>query len=513
MLSAPVAVPGVAPTPEGPTAEGEFGALLASMTGAPLAAEGVPTATPLIGLGRISAPPVEAAETNSTIVAEEVLLNAMPAQALVWAAPTLSAEGEITASDAPVEAEAVAATDDAPDLAVPTPIPAGSTPSSPPLSADTANSAAHRAAAAPDTADIATAPAVPAATAAAAAGASPTSEAVEGAPVSVRPSASDATHGSETAASSNTPAQARAEAAVIAALPHGAPAPLVPSRLPPRGITAPVAVSNADAQSLEDVQAVGTSSSRSSGASVVEPTPREQAPSIADRASGRMSETPPASATSAGAAQTAPTPPTGAILPATPAVAAPVIDALAVAAPLADSTAAPTPNAAPAAAASFSATSLAATVGTSLSTLSQTVIEATAQIAAQITRRLEGRSTRFEMALSPEGLGRVDVSLDIDADGQLSARLAFDNPLAATDLRGRADELRRQLEDAGFTLARDALDFAERDASSSGQGFDRRQGRAFAEASRRNDDADAAIPAPAAWISLSLTPQGVDMKV
>ncbi len=183
-----------------------------------------------------------------------------------------------------------------------------------------------------------------------------------------------------------------------------------------------------------------------------------------------------------------------------------------VAAPLPDSAAAPTPLAAPAAG-NTSAAALAANVSASLSTLSHTAIEATAQIAAQITRRLEGRSTRFEMALSPEGLGRVDVSLDIDADGQLSARLAFDNPLAATDLRGRADELRRQLEDAGFTLARDALDFAERDASSSGQGFDRRQGRAFAEASRRNDDADAAIPAPAAWISLSLTPQGVDMKV
>ena len=147
-----------------------------------------------------------------------------------------------------------------------------------------------------------------------------------------------------------------------------------------------------------------------------------------------------------------------------------------------------------------------------LGSLSRATIETTAQLAAQITRRLEGRSTRFEMALTPDGLGRVDVSLDIDADGQLAARLAFDNPLAATDLRGRADELRRQLEDAGLTLARDALEFSQRDGSSGGQNaFDRHQNRATAYATRA---AAEAVEAPiAAWINPSPTPRGVDLKV
>ena len=147
-----------------------------------------------------------------------------------------------------------------------------------------------------------------------------------------------------------------------------------------------------------------------------------------------------------------------------------------------------------------------------LSLLSQATIDTTAQIAAQISKTLAGRSTRFEMGLTPEGLGRVDVSLEIDASGQLAARLAFDNPLAATELRGRVDELRRELQDAGFTIARDGLEFAERQ-SSSGGGFDRRQGRAFASASRIAADADLATPTPAAWTSLSLTPRGVDLKV
>jgi hypothetical protein len=149
----------------------------------------------------------------------------------------------------------------------------------------------------------------------------------------------------------------------------------------------------------------------------------------------------------------------------------------------------------------------------SLSSLSRATIETTAQLAAQITQRLAGQSTRFELGLTPEGLGRVDVTLDIDSDGQLSARLAFDNPLAATELRGRADDLRRQLEDAGFTVARDALEFSSRD-SSSGGGNDRRQQRATAYADRHAAQSDL-VDTPPAWTlpSSSLTPRGVDVKV
>lgn len=155
-----------------------------------------------------------------------------------------------------------------------------------------------------------------------------------------------------------------------------------------------------------------------------------------------------------------------------------------------------------------------------LSTTSRASVEATSQIAAQIIAKLDAKATRFEIALSPEDLGRVDVSLDIDADGQLAARLSFDNPVAAADLRSRVDELRRQLEDAGFKLSRDALSFTERDPAAGqgrGQGdpSDRRQApsstRAFGAASRLGLDAD--LAASPRWIQLSLTPDRVDLKV
>lgn len=148
--------------------------------------------------------------------------------------------------------------------------------------------------------------------------------------------------------------------------------------------------------------------------------------------------------------------------------------------------------------------------------LSRSAIEATVQIAAQIQRRLEARNTRFEIALTPDELGRVDVRLDIDSEGRLAARLAFDNPAAAADLRGRVDELRRQLEQFGLQVADDAFEFTERDSGSSAfdRGQDARddQNRAFARATRLNMDAEAVALTPR-WTNHSLTPSGVDLKV
>lgn len=156
------------------------------------------------------------------------------------------------------------------------------------------------------------------------------------------------------------------------------------------------------------------------------------------------------------------------------------------------------------------------TAQTAASSLSRATVETTAQLAAQIARKLEGRSTRFDMVLTPEDLGRVDVSLEIGSDGQLAARLAFDNPAAAADLRGRADELRRQLQDAGFQVSSDSLDFTQRDDSSGGGGFDRQQQRqsVFAGAARLNAQAELpATPPPGAWTNHSQTRDRVDVRV
>lgn len=98
--------------------------------------------------------------------------------------------------------------------------------------------------------------------------------------------------------------------------------------------------------------------------------------------------------------------------------------------------------------------------------------ETVAHLSAEIARKTDSKSTRFDIVLTPEGLGRVDVRVEIAADGKLSAALSFDNPQAASDLRGKAGELRQALSLAGFDVADNALKFD----LSSGQGGQSGQG-------------------------------------
>ena len=95
----------------------------------------------------------------------------------------------------------------------------------------------------------------------------------------------------------------------------------------------------------------------------------------------------------------------------------------------------------------------AATASTSAPAEARAGPQTVAHLAAQIVRKLEGRSTQFDVALNPEGLGRVDVRIEIGAQGKLTASMAFENPLAAAELRTRAGELQKALEQAGFDVS------------------------------------------------------------
>lgn len=130
-----------------------------------------------------------------------------------------------------------------------------------------------------------------------------------------------------------------------------------------------------------------------------------------------------------------------------------------------------------------------------------------ALVSARFIQTLQGRATRFDMTLTPESLGRVDVRMSVDGDGRVAARLAFDNPLAMTDFRGRADELRRELEAAGFTLSDEGFEFTERE---------RREGLPFWErhdAPGRAPNPETETVTPARWLALGPAREGVDVRI
>ncbi|PLR25618.1 hypothetical protein SGCZBJ_10860 [Caulobacter zeae] len=130
--------------------------------------------------------------------------------------------------------------------------------------------------------------------------------------------------------------------------------------------------------------------------------------------------------------------------------------------------AAPVDAAAPKAEATFAPTvqaQAAATAQAPAETIVRGSPETVAAMSAEIAKKLEAKSTRFDIVLTPEGLGKVDVQVRIGAEGKLTAILAFENPQAAADLRHRAGELRQALSQAGFDVADNALKF---DVSSQG---------------------------------------------
>ncbi|HYE46029.1 MAG TPA: flagellar hook-length control protein FliK [Caulobacter sp.] len=125
--------------------------------------------------------------------------------------------------------------------------------------------------------------------------------------------------------------------------------------------------------------------------------------------------------------------------------------------------------------------------------------ETVAKLAAGILDRLEGQATRFDLELDPHGLGKVEVRVEIGADGRLTAQLGFDNAQGLAELRGRAQELRQALEQAGFSLTENSLsfDFAGQQRRQDGQPDTAAQtsaGQAFARALGLADDE--ADPAP-----------------
>jgi flagellar hook-length control protein FliK len=88
-------------------------------------------------------------------------------------------------------------------------------------------------------------------------------------------------------------------------------------------------------------------------------------------------------------------------------------------------------------------------------------------LATEIIRKSGGRSAQFDISLTPEGLGKVDVQISINQKGELTASMVFDTPQAAAELRGRAAELQKSLEQSGFQVSQNGLSFSD----TSRQGF------------------------------------------
>jgi hypothetical protein len=136
------------------------------------------------------------------------------------------------------------------------------------------------------------------------------------------------------------------------------------------------------------------------------------------------------------------------------------------------------------------------------------------QIAAQLAARLPGAaSSRFDITLDPAGLGHVNVSVQINAAGQVTAALTFDNPHAAAEARSGAGALQHALEQAGFSVGQGGLSF---DVGGQGANLARQDARPQTAAAAFAAQVETPIPpvhALAAIYGASGAATGVDIRI
>ena len=117
-------------------------------------------------------------------------------------------------------------------------------------------------------------------------------------------------------------------------------------------------------------------------------------------------------------------------------------------------------------------------------------------LAVEIAASVRSGKSHFEIRLDPADLGRIDVRIDVDRDGQITSHLRVEKPETLLMLRQDAPQLQRALDDAGFKSGDGGLQFSLRDQSSSGRNNGNETSRNAQHLVIRDDDA---IPAVVAY--------------
>jgi Meckel syndrome type 1 protein len=141
------------------------------------------------------------------------------------------------------------------------------------------------------------------------------------------------------------------------------------------------------------------------------------------------------------------------------------------------------------------------------------------QLSAQIVQTVNGNKSSFDMTLTPEGLGEVQVKVSVDRNGAVTARMSFSNPQAAAELGAQAGDLKDALAQAGFTVAENGLSFdmggQSQGGASQGQwsdGLNASAGRAFMTARDNSEDLLTAVTQAAARLQRP-SAAGLDIRI
>jgi len=134
-------------------------------------------------------------------------------------------------------------------------------------------------------------------------------------------------------------------------------------------------------------------------------------------------------------------------------------------------------------------------------------------LAVEIAASARSGKSHFEIRLDPADLGRIDVRIDVDRDGQITSHLRVEKPETLSMLRQDAPLLQRALDDAGFKSGDGGLQFSLRDQSSSGRNNGNETSRNAQRLVISDDDAIPAVGAGRSYGRLLGSSTGVDIRV
>ncbi len=134
-------------------------------------------------------------------------------------------------------------------------------------------------------------------------------------------------------------------------------------------------------------------------------------------------------------------------------------------------------------------------------------------LALEIAASVKSGKSRFEIRLDPADLGRIDVRIDVDRNGQMTSHLTVEKPETLSMLRQDAPQLQRALDDAGFKTGDGGLQFSLRDQSSSGQNNGNETGRNAQRLVISEDDTIPAAVAGRTYGRVLGSSSGVDIRV
>lgn len=94
------------------------------------------------------------------------------------------------------------------------------------------------------------------------------------------------------------------------------------------------------------------------------------------------------------------------------------------------------------------------------------------QVAFEVARQFEAGNTRFQIRLDPADLGRIDVKLDLDKQGTISAHMVVERPETLDLMMRDQRALQQALQHAGLDTSKTNLEFSLRQNPFAGTGAD-----------------------------------------